>query len=158
MRRVLRPPSSWRWCLSIGTLYITFILYSLCWMWKACFVVLSQDLCWWTGKPLRASLCIDGFWPEIRNREICITSLCDTLRFLGCFTSQKQYLDEFDKVTADWEEHTFHNLLTSNILEPSLDRSPIVVAVQQILLCTVSHDDAGSTYLDPGPFSSFFFL
>ncbi|KAJ4438847.1 hypothetical protein ANN_14800 [Periplaneta americana] len=51
--------------------------------------------------------------------EICLTSLCDTLRLLGCFSSQ-QYLDECDETTAAREENTFHNLFTSNILEPSI--------------------------------------
>lgn len=75
--------------------------------------------------------------------QICLTSLCDTLRLLGCFSSQ-QYLDEYDETTAAREENTFHNLFTSNILEPRLDRD-FNVAVHWNMLCAVSLDCRGSS-------------
>jgi len=73
--------------------------------------------------------------------QICLTSLCDTLRLLGCFSSQ-QYLDEYDETTAAREENTFHNLFTSNILEPRLDGN-ISLLGHLYLLCAVSLDYKG---------------
>ncbi|XP_046392591.1 WD repeat and FYVE domain-containing protein 3 isoform X2 [Ischnura elegans] len=50
------------------------------------------------------------------HHEICFTSLCDTIRLLGCFSNQ-QYLEEMDDVVISKEETTFHNLFTGNVLD-----------------------------------------
>lgn len=49
--------------------------------------------------------------------QICTSSLCDSLRLLGCFTSQKT-LQDCDDTFLSKEENTFYNLFISNILEP----------------------------------------
>lgn len=54
------------------------------------------------------------------HQEICSTSLCDTLRLLGCF-SEKTVLEESeDFVKMTNEEIHFHNLFTGNVIEPNL--------------------------------------
>ncbi|XP_063226772.1 WD repeat and FYVE domain-containing protein 3 isoform X2 [Bacillus rossius redtenbacheri] len=53
------------------------------------------------------------------HQEICMTSLCDTLRLLGCFSPRRQ-LDECDDTVAPREEATFHNVFSGNVLQPSL--------------------------------------
>jgi WD repeat and FYVE domain-containing protein 3 len=59
------------------------------------------------------------------QQEICFTSLCDSVRLLGCFSSQKVIPDS----TADLpqpnqkDESTFHKIFTGNVLKPVLDDS-----------------------------------
>ncbi|XP_047001362.1 WD repeat and FYVE domain-containing protein 3 [Schistocerca americana] len=67
------------------------------------------------------------------HNEICLTSLCDTLRLLGCFSSQQQ-LEECDDTLLSKEENTFHNLFIGNVLEPSI---PDHIPVQLSYACLV---------------------
>lgn len=50
--------------------------------------------------------------------QICSTSLCDTLRLLGCFSNETQLDDYIDLITTSLEENVFHNIFTSNINNP----------------------------------------
>ncbi|XP_025205063.1 WD repeat and FYVE domain-containing protein 3 [Melanaphis sacchari] len=52
------------------------------------------------------------------HQEICLTSLCDTLRLLGCFSNEIQLDDYIDLITTSLEENVFHNIFTSNIINP----------------------------------------
>lgn len=47
-----------------------------------------------------------------------MTSLCDTLRLLGCFSNETQLDDYIDLITTSLEENVFHNIFTSNISNP----------------------------------------
>lgn len=74
------------------------------------------------------------------QQEICNTSLCDTLRLLGCFTETAQLRDVADvagerDATAgggrEWQEtqHFFHALFTGSVVQPEL-RTDIPLALQ----------------------------
>ncbi|XP_050525205.1 WD repeat and FYVE domain-containing protein 3 isoform X2 [Daktulosphaira vitifoliae] len=52
------------------------------------------------------------------HQEICLTSLCDTLRLLGCFSNETQLDDYIDIINITLEENIFHNIFTSNITNP----------------------------------------
>nr|CAD7262381.1 unnamed protein product [Timema shepardi] len=67
------------------------------------------------------------------HQEICMSSLCDTLRLLGCFSSE-QSLDECDETLVLREESTFHNLFTGNVLQPSI---PSHIPAQLAYTCIV---------------------
>ncbi|KAG8229679.1 hypothetical protein J437_LFUL010268 [Ladona fulva] len=53
------------------------------------------------------------------HHEICFTSLCDTIRLLGCFSNQ-QYLEEMVDVITGKDESTFLSLFTGNVLEAQI--------------------------------------
>ncbi|KAJ9586850.1 hypothetical protein L9F63_019532, partial [Diploptera punctata] len=80
--------------------------------------------------------------------EICLTSLCDTLRLLGCFSNQ-QYLDECDEMTAAREENTFHNLFTGNILEPSIPEHIVKELSYACIVLRLLYDVALDAYDKP---------
>ena len=50
--------------------------------------------------------------------QICLTSLCDTLRLLGCFSQNTELEDSEDIFSISREENTFHNLFSGNVMEP----------------------------------------
>lgn len=52
--------------------------------------------------------------------EICMTSLCDTLRLLGCFSSEKiDALSECNfELPSTKSQDTYHNLFIGNIINP----------------------------------------
>ncbi|XP_050428058.1 WD repeat and FYVE domain-containing protein 3 [Adelges cooleyi] len=52
------------------------------------------------------------------HQEICLTSLCDTLRLLGCFSNETQLDDYIDVITTSLEDNIFHNIFTGNISNP----------------------------------------
>ncbi|XP_067008592.2 WD repeat and FYVE domain-containing protein 3 [Anabrus simplex] len=82
------------------------------------------------------------------HNEICLTSLCDTLRLLGCFSSQQQ-LDDCDETLTPREENTFHNLFTGNILEPSIpEHIPLQLSYATIVL-RLLYDVALDSYDKP---------
>lgn len=67
-------------------------------------------------------------------QEICTSSLCDSLRLLGCFTSQKS-LQDCDETLFAKEENTFYNLFISNVLEPSFpEQIPMSLSYACIVL------------------------
>lgn len=52
--------------------------------------------------------------------EICMTSLCDTIRLLGCFSSERiETIPECnDEITNNSFQESFHNLFVSSVLNP----------------------------------------
>lgn len=66
------------------------------------------------------------------QQEICNTSLCDTLRLLGCFGTTTQLLDQSHDIaiSADKDTHQyFHKIFTGTVLQPDIsDDIPISLA------------------------------
>lgn len=59
-------------------------------------------------------------------------SLCDTIKLLGCFSSETELLDSSDFILAI-EEPSFHNLFTGNVLKPLYVRLILLYIVTHIL-------------------------
>lgn len=58
------------------------------------------------------------------QQEICNTSLCDTLRLLGCFSASTQLEEEKRLIPACDKSHQyFHSIFSSNPLQPELDHT-----------------------------------
>lgn len=57
------------------------------------------------------------------QHEICNTSLCDTLRLLGCFSTTTKLTDRRCPKTDDTAKQYFHSLFMSNPLQPNFDVS-----------------------------------
>lgn len=64
------------------------------------------------------------------QQEICNTSLCDTLRLLGCFTATTQLPDRPDTETKDPTlTNYFHSIFTGNVLQPNISQAtPVSLA------------------------------
>ncbi|XP_017775866.1 PREDICTED: WD repeat and FYVE domain-containing protein 3 isoform X2 [Nicrophorus vespilloides] len=63
--------------------------------------------------------------------EICMTSLCDTLRLLGCFTTHKvdQLSDSKEEAPNSDFQDLYHNLFIGNIINPEIpDDIPCTLA------------------------------
>lgn len=59
------------------------------------------------------------------QQEICNTSLCDTLRLLGCFSTTVLLRDDQRSAPAEiesWQQY-FHLIFSGNPLQPEIDRS-----------------------------------
>lgn len=55
------------------------------------------------------------------QQEICNTSLCNTLRLLGCFSTTTELSDENGYKFDESAKHYFHSLFMSNPLQPDFD-------------------------------------
>lgn len=55
------------------------------------------------------------------QHEICNTSLCNTLRLLGCFSSMTELNDNRCFTANESAKHYFHSLFMSNPLQPEFD-------------------------------------
>lgn len=64
------------------------------------------------------------------QQEICNTSLCDTLRLLGCFTLTTQLPDQTVSESRDPAvTNYFHSIFTGNILQPNITQdAPVSLA------------------------------
>lgn len=80
------------------------------------------------------------------HQEICSTSLCDTLRLLGCFSSFTKLEENEEVITSPREENTFHNLFTGNVLEPSLPEHIPVELSYACLVVRMLYDVALDAY------------
>lgn len=55
------------------------------------------------------------------HQEICTTSLCDTLRLLGCFGTNQELSETIETLEdVDRFQTIFHNLFIGNVLEPDI--------------------------------------
>ncbi|KAL1139731.1 hypothetical protein AAG570_006709 [Ranatra chinensis] len=54
------------------------------------------------------------------HQEICLTSLCDTLRLLGCFTQHTKIEDCEDILSFSRDDSTFHTIFIGSVIEPNL--------------------------------------
>nr|XP_018916724.1 PREDICTED: WD repeat and FYVE domain-containing protein 3 [Bemisia tabaci] len=80
------------------------------------------------------------------HQEICLTSLCDTLRLLGCFTSATK-IDESDEVCVVLEEEsTFHSLFSGNLLEPKFPEHIPQILCYVTLVYRLLYDVALDSY------------
>lgn len=78
--------------------------------------------------------------------QICLTSLCDTLRLLGCFTSATK-IDESDEVCVVLEEEsTFHSLFSGNLLEPKFPEHIPQILCYVTLVYRLLYDVALDSY------------
>lgn len=52
--------------------------------------------------------------------DICLTSLCDTLRLLGCFSAEKvnTLRENHTEVPSGKSQDHFHNLFVGSVLNP----------------------------------------
>lgn len=55
------------------------------------------------------------------QHEICNTSLCNTLRLLGCFSTTTELSDRSCSRADESAKHYFHSLFMSNPLQPDFD-------------------------------------
>lgn len=55
------------------------------------------------------------------QQEICNTSLCNTLRLLGCFSTTTELTDKRISRCDESAKHYFHSLFMSNPLQPEFD-------------------------------------
>lgn len=55
------------------------------------------------------------------QQEICNTSLCNTLRLLGCFSLTTELGDKRSSRAEESAKHYFHSLFMSNPLQPDFD-------------------------------------
>ncbi|XP_039275905.1 WD repeat and FYVE domain-containing protein 3 [Nilaparvata lugens] len=83
------------------------------------------------------------------HQEICSTSLCDTLRLLGCFSPLTKLEENEEVVTSAREENTFHNLFTGNVLEPSLPEHIPTELSYACLVLRMLYDVALDSYDKP---------
>ncbi|RZF45662.1 hypothetical protein LSTR_LSTR010613 [Laodelphax striatellus] len=83
------------------------------------------------------------------HQEICSTSLCDTLRLLGCFSSLTKLEENEEVITSAREENTFHNLFTGNVLEPSLPEHIPTELSYACLVLRMLYDVALDSYDKP---------
>lgn len=56
------------------------------------------------------------------QQEICNTSLCDTLRLLGCFSTRTELGEQNCNVSPKAQQY-FHSIFSGNPLQPEIDRS-----------------------------------
>lgn len=57
------------------------------------------------------------------QQEICNTTLCDTLRLLGCFSTKTELSDQKCAVADESAKQYFHSVFMSNPLQPEFDSS-----------------------------------
>lgn len=52
------------------------------------------------------------------HQEICSTSLCDTLRLLGCFGSKTIIEENFEDIKIEDDQNYFQSIFVGNVLQP----------------------------------------
>ncbi|XP_065351177.1 WD repeat and FYVE domain-containing protein 3 [Cloeon dipterum] len=59
------------------------------------------------------------------QQEICFSTLCDSIRLLGCFSSQKTIPEMTKELppASQKDENTFQKIFTGNVLNPAVDES-----------------------------------
>ncbi|XP_014261988.1 WD repeat and FYVE domain-containing protein 3 isoform X2 [Cimex lectularius] len=82
------------------------------------------------------------------HQEICLTSLCDTLRLLGCF-SDKTLFEVADSSILPSTDDTFHNLFIGNVQEPTLPESLPKHVAYACLVIRLLYDVAIDLYDKP---------
>ncbi|XP_072939310.1 WD repeat and FYVE domain-containing protein 3 [Epargyreus clarus] len=75
------------------------------------------------------------------HHEICMTTLCETIRLLGCFTEDIELQNDTENGDPDLYE-VFHDLFTGNILEMTLPENVPVVFVHACIVLRLLYDVA----------------
>ncbi|KAK6633574.1 hypothetical protein RUM44_004181 [Polyplax serrata] len=79
------------------------------------------------------------------HQEICIQSLCDTIKLLGCFSSETELLENTEFILAK-EELSFLTLFTGNVINPTIPENIPLRLSYQCLVLRLLYDVALDSY------------
>ncbi|GBP47766.1 WD repeat and FYVE domain-containing protein 3 [Eumeta japonica] len=82
------------------------------------------------------------------HHEICMTTLCDTIRLLGCFTAEKELQNDVEPGDLNLYE-VYHNIFTGNILEMSFPQDVPVIFIHACLILRLLYDVALDSFDKP---------
>ncbi|KAF6208270.1 hypothetical protein GE061_016724 [Apolygus lucorum] len=85
------------------------------------------------------------------HQEICATSLCDTLRLLGCFSDRTSLEEMNENFSSSVDDTVFHTLFTGNAIEPNLPESYPKQLSFACLVLRLMYDVAVDAYDKPNP-------
>ncbi|XP_050561954.1 WD repeat and FYVE domain-containing protein 3 isoform X1 [Spodoptera frugiperda] len=82
------------------------------------------------------------------HHEICMTTLCETIRLLGCFINETELQNDTEPGDAELYE-VFHEIFTSNILEMTFPEKVPVVFVHACIILRLLYDVALDSFDKP---------
>ncbi|XP_059046581.1 WD repeat and FYVE domain-containing protein 3 [Achroia grisella] len=82
------------------------------------------------------------------HHEICMTTLCDTIRLLGCFTEDTELQNDVEVGDIELYE-VFHEIFTGNILEMTFPEKVPVVFVHACIVLRLLYDVALDSFDKP---------
>ncbi|XP_044743172.1 WD repeat and FYVE domain-containing protein 3 isoform X2 [Chrysoperla carnea] len=90
------------------------------------------------------------------HQEICTTTLCDTLRLLGCFTSEKikSFTECKMNPPSSALQTIFHSLFTGNVLEPNFTDNISAPLAYVCIVMRMLYDVALDAFDKPNNFTS----
>ncbi|KAG6445369.1 hypothetical protein O3G_MSEX003892 [Manduca sexta] len=82
------------------------------------------------------------------HHEICMTTLCDTIRLLGCFSDDRELQNDTEAGDTELYE-VFHEVFTGNILEMTFPDNVPVVFIHACIVLRLLYDVALDSFDKP---------